>query len=305
MMFMEADSASSGDGGDAGTGDLSGASLLAGDAGIGDDSEAGNTPGAEWNWTDSTGAFSEGWADKLPEDLKSGLPTLAKYKSLPDLMKAHVHLQSTLGKKANAVSLPGEKSTPEEIAEFRKAFGVPDAADKYSVMPERLPDGVDVRPELLKPVLEAAHKHNVPEAAMRDIMATYIANQEIQAQEAVAAAQQANEQARSELQAEYKGDFDKKIRLATLAAKSVGIDPASPGFADPEVVKAMVRLGEKMSDDSWIAGEGSPSLMPGKLRASEIMGNPKDAMYDDYHGKNGVDRQQNAAKVVADMLRNG
>lgn len=50
--------------------------------------------------------------------------------SIDDLFKAHDNAQSMLGKKFVA---PGEDATEEDIAEYRKAIGVPDSSDAYEL----------------------------------------------------------------------------------------------------------------------------------------------------------------------------
>jgi len=308
MFFAPDDGGGSGGSGDAGAagsasadGNAAAASLLAG-KGTGGEGKPGDAP---WNWTKEDGSFNDGWADHLPDEVKAGLPTLSKYKTLPDLMKAHVHLQSKLGIKQGAVLPPSEKSTPEELAEFRKAFGVPESPESYKILPDQLPEGWEIPKETLDAVSRIAHKHNIPEAGMRELMALQIANREQEeariAQESVAKV----ESARKTLQDEWKGNYERNIKLATMAAKAVGANVESEGFADPEVVKALVRLGEQMGDDKLVNGNVAPSMQPGRARANEIMTNPKDPLYEDYHGKNGNIRQRDAAKLVADLLKNG
>jgi hypothetical protein len=41
------------------------------------------------------------------------------------LSKSYQGLEQLLGKKANSVPVPNEKSTPEEVSAYRKAIGVP------------------------------------------------------------------------------------------------------------------------------------------------------------------------------------
>ena len=55
-----------------------------------------------------------------------------KYKTFGDFLKGAAHAQRQVGQKTEGmVKVPGEKATPEEIAAFRAAVGVPESADKY------------------------------------------------------------------------------------------------------------------------------------------------------------------------------
>ncbi len=265
------------------------------------EASANATPSeSEWNWTTPDGRFSDGWADHLPDELKSDVQALAKYQTLPDVLKSNVHLQKMLGKKSDAVSIPTDRSTPEEIAEYRKRMGVPEAPDKYQVLPHQLPEGMEIDRELLAPALAVAHKHHIPEAAMRELVAVQIANREQLMQREQEALRQSVEDNREVLRKEFKGDFDAKIRIATMAAKSVGVDVNSDGFGDPNVVRALVRLGEKLSDDKLIAGESVASMMPGKIKARDIQTNPSNPLYAKYQ-----DGDPETVRYVRDMLSHG
>lgn len=99
-------------------------------------------PAAAKGFTADDGNFQDGWLDRLPPELEGGKITLGKYRTLPDLAKAHINLQELLGKKSTAINIPGEGATPEEISGYRKAIGAPEKVEDYKLKPEKLPDGV-------------------------------------------------------------------------------------------------------------------------------------------------------------------
>jgi hypothetical protein len=85
-----------------------------------------------------------------------------------------------------------------------------------------------------------------------------------------------------------------KIELARRAAVTAGVDPTSQGFVDPQVVKAIVNLAEKLSDDKLVAGDQTgPSST--RARARDIMTNQSNPLYTKY--------QEGDAEVVDQVRR--
>lgn len=246
------------------------------------------TQASEFAWTDPTGAFNKDWISHLPEALKPAEATLSKYRSVADLAQAHHSLQTLLGKKANAIIPINEKSTPEEIAAYRKALGVPEKPEEYKLKPEKLPEGVGWNDDNGKALAALAHKHNITPAAAKEIVQYMLDGRSKEAQESVLQTQQRVQQEHAKnvgaLQDLWKGDFEKNITLATRAALTVGLDPKHPGLADPEIVKAFVRFGQSMSEDKLVRGDqqnGGNFGSPGAL-AKDIMTNPQNPMYARY-----------------------
>ena len=104
-----------GDGGAGGSGAAGGATLLGGASG-GDGGGSFTPPPVSWVKDD--GSFSEGWLDRLPDDLK-GHASLKVLPSLTDLAKSYVQTKSMVGKRLEA---PGENATPEQLTEWRKVL---------------------------------------------------------------------------------------------------------------------------------------------------------------------------------------
>jgi hypothetical protein len=66
------------------------------------------------------------------------------------------------------VKVPGEGASDTEIADFRKAIGVPEKADGYALPALKDADGNDVpmNSEKLGRIAEIAHKHGIPKSAL-------------------------------------------------------------------------------------------------------------------------------------------
>ena len=190
-------------------------------------------------------------------------------------------LEQLLGKKAHAIIPPNEKSTPEEIAEYRKALGVPDSPEGYKLKPEQLPEGVTWDENVAKRAAELAHRHNIPAAAMSELMKFDMERAALMNQAAASMIEQQLESGRAELQKVYGDKMPEKIELARRAAVTVGVDPSSQGFVDPQVVKAIVSLAEKLSDDRLVAGDQT-GVSSTRARARDIMTNQSNPLYARY-----------------------
>lgn len=197
------------------------------------------------------------------------------------LAKSYEVAQRALGRKAQAVVPPNEKSTPEEVAEYRKAIGVPDSPEGYNLKPEQIPEGVTWDDATAKKAAELAHKHNVPASAMQEFLRFDMERAAMMNQAAATMIDAQLEAGRAELQKVYGDKFGEKIELARRAALTVGVDPASQGFVDPQVVKAIVSLAEKLSDDKLVSGDQT-GVTSTRARARDIMTNQANPLYAKY-----------------------
>jgi hypothetical protein len=270
------------------------------DAGQASGGQAGQTQQTQGGFIGADGGFAEGWLDKLPGDLDPYKPTLAKYKDFGSLAKSHGELQQLLGKKSSAVNVPGEKSTPEEIAAFRKALGVPEKPEEYSFKPDKLPDGVAWDDNSAKAFAAIAHKHHIPASAMKELAAHQIAMEEARSQEAFRQMETELLNGKQQLQSAWGQNFERNLNTAARVAKSIGLDPESPGLRDPAVVQALFKVSQITSEDKLVSPTDGATNMPGKLRAQDVMTNKQNPLYERY--QNG---DSEIVQLVRDMLRNG
>jgi hypothetical protein len=210
------------------------------------------------------------------------------------LSKSYQGLEQLLGKKANAIVPPSEKSTPEEVAAYRKAIGVPESPEAYNLKPEQLPEGVTWDDNVAKKAAELAHKHHIPAAAMQEFMKFDMERAALMNQAAAQMIETQLETGRAELQKVWGDKMPEKIELARRAAVTAGVDPTSQGFVDPQVVKAIVNLAEKLSDDKLVAGDQTGASST-RARARDIMTNQANPLYSRY--------QEGDAEVVDQVRR--
>lgn len=128
------------------------------------------------------------WA-KLREQLADGddkvLKRLSRYATLKDAIKAGVEAQNKIGS-IKAIQPITKESTPEEIAAYREAHGIPESPDKYEI---KLPDGMVLGEEdkpMVDEFLKLAHENNIPAPVANALIAQQLAAREqlIEQQEA-------------------------------------------------------------------------------------------------------------------------
>jgi hypothetical protein len=200
------------------------------------------------------------------------------------LAKSYTGLEQLLGKKAQAVVVPNEKSTPEEVAAFRKALGVPDSPDTYvqTLKPEQMPEGVHFDENLAKAASTIAHKHNIPPAAMKELAGLQMAQVQAMVQASQQMQMQEVENGRKELQQVYGEAFKDKINLAARVSQSAGVSTDSPIWRHPDSVRLALWAAEKISEDKIVTAD-SPIVSSGKDMAKDIMQNPSNPLYARYH----------------------
>ena len=243
------------------------------------------------------GTFADGWTNNLPEDSAAYKDTLSKYKSVPDMAKALANANALIGKK---LGVPNEKSSPEEVAAFRRSLGVPDSIDEYKFAPDALPEGMTWDDNNVKNYAEIAHKHNIPPSAMKALVTEHAKMEHFKMQGMQAQIEKQHVEAVNTLKKEWGGEFEKNIGLAKQAAKIAGVNANSQGFADPEVVRGFVRMAQMMSEDKVGRSMSGSEFMTGSARAKDIMTNPDNTWHKRY-----MEGDREAATLVTGLLKQG
>lgn len=259
--------------------------------------DAGTPTQPSTGYVNADGTFADGWTNNLPEDSAAYKDTLSKYKSVSDMAKALGNANALIGKK---LGVPNEKSSPEEVAAFRRAMGVPDSLDDYKLAPETLPEGMTWNDNMAKPYAEIAHKHGIPPGAMKELVAQHAKTEMFKMEAIQATFEKQRTEAVGTLQREWGNDFDKNIGLAKQAAKIAGVNSNSHGFSDPEVVRGFVRMAQMMSEDKVGRSMGGTEFMTGAARAKDIMSNPDNTWHKRY-----MEGDREAATLVTSLLKQG
>lgn len=127
------------------------------------------------------------------------LKRLSRYSTLDEALRAGVEAQNKIGSLKPVQALTKD-STPEEVAAYRKANGVPETPDGYDI---NLPDGI-ILGDNDKPIADAflkiAHEHNLPPTAVNAIISSHLQLQE----QAVQSQQEFDLNAQNEAQKQLK-----------------------------------------------------------------------------------------------------
>jgi DNA-binding XRE family transcriptional regulator len=228
------------------------------------------------------GAFVEGWMENLPEELQPYQGTLGKFKDLPTFAKSYGELEKMMGGQAGKVSPITPESTPEDIAKYRKAMGVPEDVTGYDInAPEVLPEGMQWNQEQTDAYLGVMHEHNAPPAMVKALMDMKMAEETQRLEQGEAAHAAYVSEQTAELKKEWGGDYDKNIALAKRGAATLGLDQKGPYFNDPAIVKAMAKMAGLVSESKLVTGLENPELMDSKTRAQDVINNPQNP----YHAR--------------------
>ncbi|MEO6103592.1 MAG: hypothetical protein ABIP44_08140, partial [Pseudoxanthomonas sp.] len=229
------------------------------------------------------GTFTDGWTSRLPEELGEYRNGLAKFKTVADFARSYQGLEQKLGSKANLVAVPTEKSTPQEMASYRKALGIPENPGDYKLETGPLPEGFQVDEHKMAQFSQLAHKLNIPPSAAKELLAYDIQRERARNEVLGQMALEKLEQGRQVLQQTFGQNYDAHIELAVKAAKTVGVNVQSPGFTDPQVVIAFSRLAQKISDDQFVTPSGQAgSHLSGAARAKDIQSNKSNPDHEKY-----------------------
>lgn len=231
-------------------------------------------------------SFRENWYEEYQADGFDEIrSTAAQFKDPVEAIRAFKETRSQLTKiqQEKGVKVPTAESTPEEIAAYREAIGVPESADGYKFDGlDNLPEGVSISDSDLTSFREFAHKEGISEDLAKKL---------IQFQASAASAEMAEYQQHMEDQAKAAQDalrtdwgnkFEANSQMAKRAAKTFGLAEDSPLLSNPDVLRAMARAGSMISEDKLVTPEEmGGSLSPGS-EANDILKNPENPLHAAY-----------------------
>lgn len=230
------------------------------------------------------GTFTEGWIDQLGDEFEDARPTLSKYQNFPAMAKSHFELQKMLGGQAGKVAPLTPESTPEEVAKYRKTFGIPEEPAGYDLKaPESMPEGMQWDQARADAYAEVMHKNNASPALAQELMALKVQEEAERLEQGNAAYESHVAEGAKALKAEWGADYDKNLALAKRGAATLDLDPKGAFFNDPAIVKAMAKMASLVSDAKLVTGHENPDLMDNKTRAQDIMNNPQNPYYQRYY----------------------
>jgi hypothetical protein len=204
-----------------------------------------------------TKASSIGSIDTISEDVRKD-PNIAKYKNIDELAKGHLETVKLVGRKG--VIIPGENATQEEKDKFLNSLGRPEKPEGYKFTPiDKLHPEIQITPESENVFRGVAHKLGLTQAQTDNLNNWYLGAMSAMLNQRDEKAVNETKAAETALRQEYGGEYEQNINLAKkLVTKFFGKEGAE-AFGDlgrkPSVLKGLVALGKKMSEDAVNHGE--------------------------------------------------
>lgn len=242
-------------GGDAGAG---GGDAGAAAAGGGDAGGAGADAGA------AGGDVPADFLALFPADAAEGEPSLQDWvksvgvKDAATLAKIARDNQKAL-RESGRIKVPGEGATPQEIAEYRTAIGVPNDPSGYAVpeFKDAAGNPIPVNTALTERIFAKAHELGGPKALVEQLVASEI---EAQVAEHDAAVKQLQADAQKHL-ASWGAEKEKGMAQVNAALKELGFDRqdvehmrALPGGVG-KFLDAMRKIGSNFTEDTLVKGD--------------------------------------------------
>lgn len=235
------------------------------------------------------GRFRKDWAMDLPEDLREFAGTFGKYQSEAELLKGFGHMSRLVGDRGNAVTLPNEKSTPEQIADFREKFGVPAEPDGYELNPPQ-----DFPEELQWTRGEAGefeailHRHHVPKAAAQELANLHAAHMQSMFQEKTAEIEREQnaflDSQIQELKQTHGAGYKLVIEQARALARARGLNPEEhPMFREASVVNAFAEMHRLLGEDKSNAVGQSLTTANPRTEGNRIITDSSHPLHKRYH----------------------
>lgn len=166
------------------------------------------------------------WRTKMAGEDADTLKALERYKSPLDVSKALREAQKKISSGLQQPALP-ENPTPEQVAEYRKQIGVPEAADGYEkALANGIVIGEDDKP-LASSMFEAAHSANMRPEQVNAMLDWYYKHQENYVTEMKTADKSFRMEAEEDLRGEWGGDYrmiQNSVKNFLDAAPVVGQD---------------------------------------------------------------------------------
>ncbi len=259
MMSDNVDGAGAGGAGGAGT-----AADMFGAGGAGGAADAGGAAGGQ----DQAGAAAAAGADpdwyaQLSRDTAEGddasLLDWVKSTGVKDvngLAKVARDNMRAL-RESGRVKIPGADAKPEELAEYRKAIGVPEDAKGYQIVPPKDAEGNDI--PLNSALIDALAARAVDRGAPKDVFEGLVSDF-IQIQLDQAADVDHQQQGLAETTAKGWGpERDAKVEAVNKAASALGLDrdkmvAMRNALGADFALNMLAKLGQGMAEDVMITG---------------------------------------------------
>lgn len=217
-------------------------------AGEGGADDAQTLAGGSEAKADVAPSWPEDWRDKLAGGDEKALNKLKRMQSPADVWKSYRAMEQRLG---DAKPTLPDEPTEEQVAEYRKANGIPDTAEGYLDNLDGIVVGDDDKP-IVEGFLAKMHAQNAPPALVQEALGWYYAEQE----ERMAALVQEDKAFRGEAEEALRAEWGNEYR-ANINAFGAFLDTAPEGLKDA-LLGARGGDGKLLGDNpaflKWVVG---------------------------------------------------
>jgi hypothetical protein len=194
------------------------------------------------------------------------------------IAKSHIDLKTQMATAGDAIKIPGEGASEEELAAFREKMGVPKTPDEYQLKDPMLYEGMEVNQDFVKWFKDTAHKIGLNSHQVNDLYDGYNAMTRATYEAGIKQTEAKKAATEQSLRGEWKENYDSNLEKTKSVIRALGIGEGlkAEGLADtllnsPTMAKAMFSLAGNVLDDS-----GAPvfSSGAGKPQPNTLYGRP-------------------------------
>ena len=121
-------------------------------------------------------SFVENWPESLGEEFKEHIPTLSRFKNVPDLAKSFISTKKMTGYDPDDLIQIIKDDSPDEVkTAFWKAAGKPDAPEGYEFKKSKdISEKVEVVDAQIKAFTAIAHKYHLNNTQFNGVVNDYL-----------------------------------------------------------------------------------------------------------------------------------
>lgn len=231
--------------------------------------------------TPPAGNGGEAWYQSLNEEYRNH-PSIQKFQDVNGMAKSYLSLESLMGQEK--IPVPKNAEDTAAWAMYKKAFNVPESAEKYDIKIEGVEDN-----KLVK-LKELFFKNNIPQSVAQELTNAHIADFKEYETAKNQAFDAAKQKATEELRKEWGVTYDEKLKTAKTFLEKMSASKEEYDYFDSIIgndakfIKLLAKMGNSISEGNLggFEGQGSGfSFTPqeAKQKLDEILNNPDDAYW--------------------------
>lgn len=201
--------------------------------------------------------YREGFSDEMKT-------ALDKFDSPEKLANGYIELEKHASRLKNEKGLvvPGENATSEQIAEFNRGIGVPDAPDGYELDVPEFPEGMIYNEERANKFSALAHSVGIPKAAFQALVKAFNEDQVAEFEAQATAGKDFREKSTAEMKKEWGVDYGVNLARADSVISPIFGDEfkqllTDTGFNNhPAVIKGLFKVATIVGEHALVLGDG-------------------------------------------------